>query len=180
MNKSRFLTVTAMIFAAALSRLMPHPWNVTPVAAMALFAGARFDRITTAFVVPLTALFISDLILGFHRTLPFVYLGFFITVLMGLTLRNRKHIGMMAAASAGSSFVFFLVTNFGYWLLTPAFSKNISGLAQCYIVAIPFFRNSLAGDLMYTGLLFGAFSLAEALMPSLKSRKYASPYLSIH
>ena len=168
MFKPRFITLTTIVFAAALSRLIPHPWNLTPVAAIALFGGAHFSKRSTAILVPLSGMLLSDLILGFHSTLPIVYLAFFITVLLGYSIRENKRPLSIAAAAVAGSFIFFGATNAGQWLLTNMYPKTGAGLAQCFIAAIPFFRNTLVGDLFFTGLLFGGFHVLEMGIPAIR------------
>src|SRR4051812_46778675 len=99
MQKPRFLTITGMILLAALSRLVPHPWNVTPITAMALLGGARFEKSYQAFLVPLAALFLGDLVLGFYPGILFVYLAFAAVVLVGFWLRGKSGAGPVVGAA---------------------------------------------------------------------------------
>lgn len=168
MKNPRFLTLSSMILIAAIARLIPHPWNVTPVAAMALFAGAHFERRSQAFFVPLAALFLSDAVLGFHRTMPFVYAAVALTVAIGIFVAHRRSSLALVTASLGGSLMFFILTNFGYWITTEAFPQTLAGLMQCYTAAIPFFRNTMAGDMIFTAVLFGSFALAERSVPRLQ------------
>lgn len=161
MNRPRFAFLAAMILVAALSRLLPHPPNVTPLAAMALFGGAYFADRRLAFLVPLAALLLSDLILGLHGQMLGVYAGFALVVCVGFGLRGRTRALPVAVAALIGSSVFFLVSNFGVWATGSWYPKTAAGLGACYAAAIPFFRNSVAGDLFYTALLFGIFALAE-------------------
>ncbi len=150
-----------MILTAALSRLLPHPPNVTPLAAIALFGGAHFADKRLAFLVPLAALLLSDLILGLHSQMPGVYAGFALVVCVGFVLRGRTRALPVAVAALIGSCVFYLVSNFGVWATGSWYPKTAAGLGACYVAGIPFFRNSLVGDLFYTALLFGIFALAE-------------------
>ncbi len=169
MMNARFLTLVAMTLAAATTRLLPHPPNVTPIAAMALFGGAHFGSPRTSLAVPLTAMFLSDLLLGFglHPVMPFVYGSFAFTVWLGRWLRARRSPLAIAVAALCGSVVFFLVTNLGVWLVGDLYPRTLDGLVACYIAAIPFFRNTLAGDGGYTLALFGGFALARRYVPSL-------------
>jgi hypothetical protein len=163
MEKSaRFYTLTSIILLAALSRLIPHPWNVTPLTAIALFGGVEFSNKKAAFLVPLSALLISDLMLGFHSTLPFVYGCFTLTVYLGLKLQNKKLMPSLMGITLLSSVLFFLVTNFGHWLVTSMYPKTMEGLLSCLIAGLPFFRNALFGDLFFTSAIFGLFHLAKS------------------
>ena len=151
-----------LILAAAFARLIPHPANVTPLAAMALAGGVYLDR-RFALLIPVAALFLSDLVLGFHPTMLFVYGSFLATGLIGYRLRKHRSMGFITAGAVASSVLFFLVTNFGVWLTGGGwhYAPTWNGLVTCYIAALPFFRNSLIGDLFSTGLLFGLFTLSE-------------------
>lgn len=153
MIKTHKLTLS-LIFVAALARLLPHPPNVTPVAAMALLGGAYLGT-GAAFVFPLAALLLSDLFLGLHSTLPFVYAGFVLTTFLGTRLRADRGAGRVAAFALAGSVAFFLVTNFGVWLTAGLYPRDAAGLGACFTAALPFLRNSLAGDLFFTAVLFG-------------------------
>ena len=158
---TRLFILLAAIIVAALLRLVPHPPNFTPIAAMALFSGAYLGRGDLAFVAPLAALVFSDLVLGFYPEAMFVYVSVAATVLIGRTLAKHRTILRVGGAALASSVLFFIVTNFGVWLVMDYYPKNLAGLAACYVAAIPFFQNTLAGDLFYTGALFGGFALLD-------------------
>lgn len=151
----------AIISTAALARLLPHPPNVAPIAAMALFGGAYAHNKRLAFLVPLLAMLASDLFIGFHREMLPVYVSFLLITCIGLALRGRMGVGAVAGASMASSVLFFLISNAGVWAVSTHFPKTAEGLLACYAVALPFFRNTLLGDLFFTGLLFGGYALLE-------------------
>ena len=167
----KFWILTLMIFAAAFVRLLPHPPNFAPIAAMALFGGAYFNKKWAAFLVPLAAMFITDLILGFHETMWAVYLSFGLIVVFGMMMIKEKKIGNIFFASVISSVSFFIITNFGTWLSTPLYQKTGAGLAACYTAAIPFFHQTLLSDLFFVGILFGAYYLAKQKLPHLADLK---------
>ena len=168
MNKYKFLFISAIILAAVLSRLIPHPPNFTPIAAIALFGGCYFNNKNYAFAIPLAAMFLSDLIIGLHSTLLVVYLSFAVIVLIGSKISEKRSPLRVGLAAVSSSVIFFITTNFGVWLLGSLYPKTIEGLATCYIAAIPFFQNNLMGDLFYSAVLFGSFELAMRYIPVLK------------
>jgi hypothetical protein len=171
-NRARLLTLVLAIFAAAAMRLLPHPPNFSPIAAMALFSGAYLPKRALAFVAPFGALILSDLFLGgFYAGIGFVYASFALTVLIGWALARRKTVLTIAGAALASSLLFFVLTNFGMWLFSGFYPLTWGGLAACYVAAIPFFQNTLAGDLFFTALLFGGFALAERLVPSLRRQR---------
>lgn len=158
MIKQIILPISIIAIAAAI-RILPHPANVAPIAAMALFGGCYLEK-KYAFLLPIIALFVSDSILGFHQSMPFVYGSFLLMVCIGIWLRKRKAVGTILGASVASSLLFFLITNFGFWLTESLYPKTIEGQITAYVMALPFFRNTLLGDLLYTGLFFGGYELA--------------------
>ena len=161
MNQPRSSVLIGMILAAAMARLVPHAPNFTPIAAIALFGGAHFADKRLAFGVPLAALLLSDLLLGFYHSMAVVYGSFGLIVGLGLWLRSRRTIWPIAGAALVSSLLFFLVTNFGVWAAGSLYPRSLSGFGACYIATIPFFRNTIAGDLFFSTVLFGGFALAE-------------------
>ncbi len=174
MLNPRFLTIAGMILAAALSRILPHPWNFSPVGAMAIFAGAHFSKNWQAFLVPVAALLLSDLFLGFYDGMVLVYLSFCLNVVIGMAIRQRRRTGPIAAAALIGSFQFFLISNFGTWFAGQLYPLTMAGLQQCYIAALPFFRWTLIGDAFFTAVLFGSFALAESKFSVLKENPSAA------
>jgi hypothetical protein len=158
----RFSVIVSIIMMLALYRVLPHPPNVSPLAAMALFGGVYFADRKLAFIIPLFALVVSDLIIGLHDTLPFVYGAFAITVMAGIWLRDKLSLMSIAGTAIASSLLFFVVTNFGAWLFNQGlYPMTSAGLLQSYIAGIPFYANTLIGDLFFTALLFGGFQVLE-------------------
>ena len=170
-NKARLLALVTAIFVAAAMRLVPHPPNFSPIAAMALFSGAYLPKRALAFVAPFAALLLSDAVLGFYAGMNFVYLSFALTVLIGWAIGSRKTPLTIAAAAVASSVLFFVLTNFGMWLFSGLYPLTGAGLVACYVAAIPFFQNTLAGDLLFTALLFGGFSMLERMVPGVRQRQ---------
>lgn len=170
MTRGRLLALAVVILAAAGLRLLPHPPNFTPIGAIALFGGATFSDVRLAFLVPLGAMGLSDAVLGFHALAPLVYGAFALIVLIGVWIRQRRSVPWIAIGSLGGSIVFFLVTNFNYavWGSHLLYPKTWQGLLAAYAAAVPFFRNTVLGDLTYTALLFGGFALLERAVPALR------------
>jgi len=166
--KLQVITISIIIFALALFRLLPHLPNVSPVAAMALFGGAYFANKNLAYIVPFLALFISDLFLGLHDTMIFVYAGFALTVVIGSMLKNRVNLTNTLFAVVVSSGVFFLLTNFGAWMTSGIYAKSAEGLMQAYVAGIPFFQNSLLGNLVYAAVIFGGYRLLQINVTALR------------
>lgn len=164
-NKSAFWITLTWIAVGASSRLLPHPPNVTPLAAMALLGGAYLGG-RQALIFPLLALFASDLFLGLHGTIPFVYLPFLLTALLGRRLLSSdRGAGRVLSASLAGSILFFAVSNLGTWWTQELYPHDFPGLAACYAAAVPFLRNSVLGDLFFTGLLFGLERASLHLLP---------------
>jgi len=162
----RILTPVAMIAAAAAARLLPHPPNVTPLAAIALFSGACLPGRRRPFVIPLAALFLSDLVIGLHDQMPVVYGSFALIVLLGRLLRARRRALPIAAATLCGSVLFFAATNFGVWAFGSLYPRTFEGLLACYIAALPFFGRTLLGDTFFSAALFGGLALAERISPA--------------
>ncbi len=163
--------------------MIPHPPNFAPIGALALFGGACFANKRSAFLVPITAMFLSDvaiglasgdMTLGLHRLVPVVYGAFALIVCLGFSLRRRRRLAPIATAALASSVLFFVVTNFGVWALGSWYPKTWAGLVTCYIAAIPFFGNTLLGDAVYTTALFGGLALLERGFPALRAPEPAA------
>jgi hypothetical protein len=172
--------LAALVLAAALSRLLPHPMNFAPITAMAVFGAIRFGRLWTAVLVPLLALFLSDVgkeIIfrnghsperGFYPLMWVVYGTIAVTALMSRFARGTRSPVMIATTTLAGSCLFFLVTNFALWAFGSYYPRTGDGLVACYVAAIPFFRNSLLGDATYAVILFGAWAVAESRFPVLR------------
>ena len=180
----RFSVITLLITLAALSRLIPHPPNIAPVAGMALFGSAYYSKKYWAYLIPIITMWISDLILNnvvyaqyfdsfvwFYSGSLFTYAAFALIVLMGSITLKKKKVGSVLFSALGASVIFFIVSNFGVWLTSPMYAKSWEGFTTCYIVAIPFMQNTLIGDLCYTAVLFGLFEMSMSWFPSLQSRQ---------
>ena len=167
-NHARLTAIVSAILLAAALRLLPHPPNFSPIAAMALFSGALLGNRALALVAPIGALLLSDLVLGLYPELIFVYLSVAATVGIGWLVARRRTPLRIAAAALAGSVLFFAVTNFGVWLVGGIYPMTAAGLASCFVAAIPFFQNTVAGDLFFSALLFGGFALLERSVPLLR------------
>lgn len=170
-----------MIVLACLSRLLPHPPNFSPIAAVALFGGAFFAKRGLAMLVPLIALLISDIALA--ATNGGVYSGYLggqsqmlvfvatvLTTAIGFGLRNNKRSLPVIGAAVLSTGLFFLITNFGAFLTDPTYPKTMAGLGAAYVAGIPFLKWSLLSTLMYSAILFGGFQLLRRSSPALHAQ----------
>ena len=155
-DKIQKLVLLTIIFGI-ICRVIPHPPNFSPVTAIALFGGLNFSDKRVAYSVPLVILFLSDLILGISLINLFVYTGFIIVVFLGTKIKSIN-LGNIIL----SSFIFFLISNFGVWII--GYPKNIEGLILCYTMAIPFFGYSIAGDLFFGYLFKFSFSRISSIL----------------
>jgi len=155
----RFEVVLAMaiIFLAMMTRFLPHAPNFSPTLAVALFAGAMFADKRLAFGIPLVVILFTDWALGFYGGMSFVYLAYVLTIVMGMYLRSRKVLPVVVAALS-SAMVFFVFSNLGVWLFAGLYPLTWAGLVQCYVLAIPFFTNTLTSTVLGSAVLFGAHS----------------------
>jgi len=177
MNK-RLIVLMGIVVAAALARLAPHPPNVTPIAAMALLGGACFIDRRLAYLLPLAAMFLSDLVLGYTRygafrllaSQPVVYACILATAALGHLIKDRRSVWQVGSATLAGSILFYVVTNFAVWAGGHLYPMTGSGLAACYLAAVPFFRNSLVGDVVFTTVLFGGLALLENRVAWMRDR----------
>ncbi|MDD4271198.1 MAG: hypothetical protein PHF50_00080 [Patescibacteria group bacterium] len=154
----KYLPVFILITLGIAARFLPHPANFAPIGAIAIFSGLYLPK-KWAVVLPLAAMFFSDLFIGFY-TWPImlsVYAGFIIMGLIGLMVRKNKKLSTVLGGTILGSMMFYLITNAAVWAFGSLYPHTIAGLMQSYYMAIPFFRNSLLGDLFYTGVLVGAY-----------------------
>lgn len=175
-SKTHLALMSAFLLITLLSRWLPHPPNMTAVGALALMSGALWGRRLWAPLVPLAVLFVSDLILGFHSTFVWVYAGFVLVALTGAGLRPQQPVGAgmgprhwgRAALGAGlASLIFFAISNFGVWMAGGLYPRTGAGLIECYVMALPFLGNQLAGDFAFTAVftLMARRALAPAPAP---------------
>ncbi|OGE84638.1 MAG: hypothetical protein A3J48_03585 [Candidatus Doudnabacteria bacterium RIFCSPHIGHO2_02_FULL_46_11] len=167
------------IFFGAAFRLIPHPDNFAPIAAIALFGGVYLSK-KEALWLPLLAMVLSDIFIGFDSfsSRLTVYGSFMLISLIGLLVRRRKNLATVLGGSVLGSLAFYLITNFAFFYAPIMYPHNWQGVFQSYINALPFFRNTLLGDLFYVGVLFGAYEFATYLAAKRKSKQWSSSPLS--
>lgn len=164
------LALVLMIVLAALSRLLPHPPNFSPVEAMALFGGAYFAQRWLGVAVPLLAMLLADFFLGFHSGMPVVYGAIALISLLGFALRGKVTVLRVASFGLMGATLFFVVTNFAVWAGSGMYPMTANGLLACYVAGIPFFHWQLAGVATYSVILFGGFALLRSNLPALKQQ----------
>jgi hypothetical protein len=164
----RSAVIVTMIALAAILRISPHPWNLTPIGAIALFSGAMFRNRWIALLLPLASLFVGDVFVGFHKLMLIVYASFALSVAIGRWLRENRSVERIGGAVFLGAAQFFAITNFAMWALGGYYPKTAAGLATCFVAGGPFFWNTLGGDALYAGILFGGFALSEKMLPALR------------
>ncbi|MGM0506394.1 MAG: DUF6580 family putative transport protein [Bacteroidota bacterium] len=174
-NKRTFALVTGFITLAVLSRILPHPYNFTPLGAIALFGAAYFNKWHWAIAIPLVAMWLSDLVINnllfarffdgftlFHSGVFWIYGSLVLIALMGRKTLNSVTPLRVAGSAFGASIIFFLFSNFGVWASGTMYPLSLEGLIACYTAAVPFFHYTLAGDLLYSTALFGGFEYIQS------------------
>jgi hypothetical protein len=146
-----------------LSRLLPHIPNMTAVGATSLFMGAKYG-VKKSMIVLLVTMLMVDSVKGLHSVMWATYGSLFVAILIGKYVASRKGMSWIIGGALTSSILFFVITNFAVWL-APNFMypKTLSGLMECYAMAIPFFRNTIMGDVVYTSVFFGGFELVRSI-----------------
>ena len=174
--------LSIIILLAAFTRIMPHPPNFSPMAAIGLFGAAHFAKKWQAFFIPLIGIWVSDLVINnyvysssssnfvwFYSGFYWQYMSYILIIFAGLFIFNRgisltKTVGGMISSSG----IFFLVSNFGVWAGGTMYPKNFSGLITCYAAGVPFIHNTIISDVLFTTVLFGTYYLLQVEYSSLK------------
>ncbi len=156
----KYFPAFLLVILGILTRLLPHPANFTPIAATALFAGMYLPK-KLAIIIPMAAMLASDIVLGFYLwpVMVSVYISFAIVGIIGLLISKQRKISTVVGGTLLGSIIFFLITNWAVWAFGTMYIHNLNGLMQSYLMALPFFRNTLLGDLFYTGILVGGMEV---------------------
>ena len=150
-----------LLAIGVLSRLIIHVDNFTPVIALALFGGVYLKK-KQAILLPFLLFAVTDIILGFHQTMLFTWGSVALIVIIGLAVRKNKNWATVLGGGLTSAVLFYIVTNFGVWMMTEMYPLRLTGLAECYVAAIPYFRSSLLSTLIYGFIFFGAYEIMAA------------------
>lgn len=163
--KNKFFIIAVLIALGFASRLFSYPPNFSPLGAIALFAGFYFFK-RTSLLVPIIILVASDIFIGFYdwRLMASVYASFVLIGLVGSYLKKHYHWWSVGLGTIISSLLFFIITNLAFWYFGGFYSLDLAGLASCFTLAIPFFKNTIIGDLFFTIVFFGIYSLAPYLV----------------
>ncbi len=154
------ITGLVIILILALSRLIPHPPNFTPILGMAVFSGAVINHKLIAYIIPLAAMLLSDLYLGFHASMPIIYFSLAICVLIGTLIESKVTILNSLLSLSFGVLAFFLITNFAVWYGSGMYEFSISGLMTSYLMGLPFVQNTFISSLMYG---MGAFLIYDII-----------------
>jgi hypothetical protein len=163
MNRDRlnFGIALCLVILAAAIRLLPHPDNFAPIAAVAIFGGALLPR-RYALTVPLAAMVLTDLVIGMHDLILVTWGSYLLIALASNAWLKKPSLKRGVFLTLGSSLFFFATTNFAVWLFDGMYPHTLAGLAECFTLALPFFRNTLMSDAVYTAGLFGIYALSTA------------------
>jgi len=177
----QYIVLSAIILLAALSRVIPHMHNFSPLGAMALFGSAHFGRRWMALGVPIAATWLSDLLLNngvyarFYTEFTWISPGFYWTygsyaliAMAGWVLLRKVTVGRVLGSAVLASLIFFAVSNLGCWVGSTMYPQTIGGLMTCYAAGSPFLQGTLSGDIFYSGLLFGLYHVLQNRWASLK------------
>ena len=156
-----------LLVLGILSRLVIHSWNFTPVIALALFGGVYLKK-KQAIILPLILFAVTDMVLGFHQVMFFTWGSVVLIAAMGLWVQKNKSFKTILGGGLASAVLFFVVTNFGVWLVSGMYPLTMAGLAECFTLAIPFFRGTLLGTFVYGFVLFGVYEIIAARIKSTK------------
>ena len=154
-----YILPVCLILALSFSRIIPHPSNFTPILAVGIFSGFYFKNFILSFFIVISSMFLGDLYLGFHSTMFFTYISLTVAVLLGILIERFKFKEILFTGLASSA-SFFIITNFGFWSLSGMYEKNFSGLLQSYLMAIPFFHNTLISTFVYLIVFKFLFEIA--------------------
>lgn len=153
-----------LIAAGVILRTLPHPDNFTPLTAIALFAGLLL-RPKLALWVPLTAMAASDLFQETHGLFWLTWGSLYLVTLVGMRLRGRMSALPVLAGTLTGTLIFFVLTNLGVWIWQDMYPKTAAGLLECYVMALPFVRNAVAGDLVYATACYAIYRLVATRQP---------------
>ena len=170
--KKKLLLIILFLAVIFFGRVLPHPYNFTPLIAVTLLSSYAISNRILALLVPLMGFWLSDLFMNniiyagyysnftiFNSGMIWTYGAIIFVGLMGSSLIKKISSGKVVLASLSGSTIFYIISNFGVWALSPMYAKSAAGLIQCYSLALPFYGTSLIGDLLYSSLLFGAYKL---------------------
>ena len=159
--KTKNMGFISLILLSGLVRLFPHPWNFTPLLAACIFSGSKIKPIGLSIFVPLLAIFLGDMIIGFYKGMVWVYTGYILVIIISILYRKYRTLNSNLLKIFSTSLIFFIISNFGVWIEGLIYPLNYVGLFECYVAAIPFYKNTLIGTILYSGIFFGLANFIE-------------------
>ncbi len=162
MNYPRLLSILGLVVVTLLTRFLPHPPNFTAINAVALFSAYAIGNQRISLLLVYAVMLFSDCVIGLHSQMVFVYLS------LGLSTFLYSYRFPVYFSVPASSLLFFFIVNFGVWLFDGIYPLTLAGFSLCYVAALPFLTNQLMGDLFFSALLFGSFSLYEKYIPAVR------------
>lgn len=138
-------------------RVFPHPYNLTPLLSSALFSGVFIHGRMNKMIIPIASMLITDSILGFYPSMIFTYLAVLVIIGLGCLLSKKKTFSNVLLGTFCSSFVFFLVSNFGVWLMGTMYAHTLQGLLVCYSAGLPFFQNTMQSAFFFSALFYALY-----------------------
>ena len=179
-NKEKVFLILLLVLgiASVALRLLPHAANFAPIGALAMFAGLYTTR-KWWLLTPIMVMAVSDMFIGFYdwKVMTAVYGGFLVYALIGRVVKNNKSFATIIGGTLAASFFFYLTTNFAVWASSGMYPHTLQGLIWCYELALPFFRNTLLGDLFYVGTFVGSYELALKIFPILSQKTKSILYV---
>ena len=143
-----------LILILAISRLIPHPPNFTPVIAVAIMSSCFFKNINLSIIILTLSMLLSDLFIGLYYNIIFVYFSLILITIVFFKLSKKINYKTLFIFSFFGSLIFYIISNFGVWMLGNLYEKNINGLINCYVLAIPFFKNTFLSTTLFS---YGAY-----------------------
>lgn len=156
---SRVFIVTLLVVIAVMSRLLPHAANFSPIAAIAIFCGALYGQKWYAYIIPMAAMFVTDLFLGLHPAMLAVYVSLALVVFLGTKVAGRMSFINTVASSIVAAVLFFLITNLACWGL---YTYTWAGLVECYTMGLPFFRMTLLSNVVFSAIFYGVYYIVNS------------------
>jgi len=152
------LLIIFLILLGILLRFVPHDPNFAPIGAIALFSTSYLPK-RYSWSIALIVMLMTDIFLGFHSVMIWVYGSYLLIALFNSEEKlSRFSYKKLITKALFSSVLFYLLTNFGVWISTDLYAKNLQGFSECYFLALPFFRNTLMGDMFYSLVFFGGYN----------------------
>jgi len=147
-----------LVFILAISRIIPHPPNFTPVISIVILGGILFRSFFLCMIVFILAMLISDLLIGLHHNMIYIYLTLIFIGYIFFNFANKTNLKNLWIFSLAGSTIFFIITNFFVWLNSGLYEKNIEGILSCYTMALPFFTNTIFSTLFFSYLTYIAIN----------------------